>query len=54
MWKPAEKRRFESAPGIWPSAEEAEQSLLFAPLGYQALHMQNRTWIPAMVPWRSN
>jgi len=54
MWKPAEKIRFESAPGIWPSAEEAEQSLLFAPLGYQALNMQNRTWIPAMVPWRSN
>jgi 2,4-dienoyl-CoA reductase-like NADH-dependent reductase (Old Yellow Enzyme family) len=54
MWKPAEKIRFESSPGHWPSAQQAEQSLLFRPLKYQALHLEGRTWIPAMVPWRSN
>jgi 2,4-dienoyl-CoA reductase-like NADH-dependent reductase (Old Yellow Enzyme family) len=54
MWKPAEKIRFESSPGLWPTAQQAEQSLVFSPLNYQALHLEGRTWIPAMVPWRSN
>ena len=54
MWKPAEKIRFESSPGVWPSAQQAQESLLFSPISYQALHLEGRTWIPAMVPWRSN
>lgn len=54
MWKPVEKIRFESTPGTWPTSQQAGQSLLFSPLAYQALHLEGRTWIPAMVPWRSN
>lgn len=54
MWKPVEKIRFESTPGTWPTSAQAGQSLLFSPLAYQALQLEGRTWIPAMVPWRSN
>ena len=53
MWKPAEKIKFESAPGHWPDAATASRSLLFSSLTYQALQLETRTWIPAMVPWRS-
>jgi 2,4-dienoyl-CoA reductase-like NADH-dependent reductase (Old Yellow Enzyme family) len=31
-----------------------EKSLLFSPIQYQNLSLKQRTWVPAMVPWRSN
>jgi 2,4-dienoyl-CoA reductase-like NADH-dependent reductase (Old Yellow Enzyme family) len=39
---------------LWPSAEEAAHSLLFAPLDLASgLRLHHRTWVPAMVPWRA-
>jgi 2,4-dienoyl-CoA reductase-like NADH-dependent reductase (Old Yellow Enzyme family) len=36
-----------------PSAEEAARSLWFSPLRAGRLELRERTWVPAMVPWRA-
>lgn len=54
MWKPAERIKYTALDDPWPSAEEAASSTLFAPLEVGRLQLQQRTWVPAMVPWRSN
>jgi 2,4-dienoyl-CoA reductase-like NADH-dependent reductase (Old Yellow Enzyme family) len=33
--------------------EEARRSLLFRPIKVGLLELENRTWVPAMVPWRA-
>jgi len=53
MWKPPERIRYRAQPSEWPSAAVAAASKLFMPLDYQALSLSARTWVPAMVPWRS-
>src|SRR6185295_16827925 len=37
----------------WPTAPEAERSLLFQPIRIGRLEAESRTWVPAMVPWRA-
>jgi 2,4-dienoyl-CoA reductase-like NADH-dependent reductase (Old Yellow Enzyme family) len=37
----------------WPDAAEAAASRLFSPLESGRLHLADRTWVPAMVPWRA-
>src|SRR5688500_9519232 len=37
----------------WPTRAEAAASAWFSPLQYQALKLEQRTWVPAMVPWRA-
>ena len=53
MWKPPERIKHTTRPGIWPTAPEAQSATLFQPLRHQALQLTNRTWVPAMVPWRA-
>lgn len=53
MWKPPERIRYDPRPGTWPTAAEAEQSLLFSPVKLGPIELEQRTWVPAMVPWRS-
>jgi 2,4-dienoyl-CoA reductase-like NADH-dependent reductase (Old Yellow Enzyme family) len=53
MWKPPEKIAYRPAGGHWPSAEEARGSALFQPMRVGRLALAQRTWIPAMVPWRA-
>jgi 2,4-dienoyl-CoA reductase-like NADH-dependent reductase (Old Yellow Enzyme family) len=53
VWKPAERIRHDIPEATWPSAEEAGASLLFSPLRVGALTLEQRTWVPAMVPWRA-
>ncbi|MCP4183073.1 MAG: NADH:flavin oxidoreductase [Hyphomicrobiales bacterium] len=53
MWKPPEKIRFESTLGHLPDRQALEASKLFSSLSYQRLQLQNRSWLPAMVPWRA-
>src|SRR5262249_36635918 len=36
-----------------PSAEEAAGSLLYSPIDIGPLTARQRTWVPAMVPWRA-
>ncbi len=37
----------------WPTAEEAGRSLLFTQVDAGSVKLENRTWVPAMVPWRA-
>ena len=54
MWKPAERIKYTAVEDDWPSASEAQASLLFSPLQVGPMALTQRTWVPAMVPWRSN
>ena len=38
----------------WPSRAEAEASRLFSPLRLGPITAEQRTWVPAMVPWRAS
>ena len=54
MWKPSERIKYETRCDHWPSASEAQASRLYSSLETKRLSLQSRTWVPAMVPWRSN
>lgn len=53
MWKPPEKIKHFPNPGKSPSRQDAEASRLFSPVQLGPLRLAQRTWIPAMVPWRA-
>ena len=53
MWRPVERVKYAPQPGSWPSREEAENSLLFRPVLIGPETLLQRTWVPAMVPWRA-
>jgi 2,4-dienoyl-CoA reductase-like NADH-dependent reductase (Old Yellow Enzyme family) len=54
MWRPAERIRHDARPGTWPSAAEAAKSRLFSPVQVGPVKLTQRTWVPAMVPWRAS
>src|SRR6202161_2700149 len=54
MWRPAERIRFDPRSGVWPSADEAAASRLFSPIQVGPVKLAQRTWVPAMVPWRAS
>lgn len=54
MWRPPERIRHDAAPGRWPTREAAEASPLFAPIAVGPVTLPERTWVPAMVPWRAS
>ena len=54
MWKPAQRIKFHPASGRIPTREQARASRLFSAVGIGLLRLEQRTWVPAMVPWRSN
>src|SRR5262249_45586361 len=37
----------------WPTREEAAASRLFSPVRVGPIELNERTWVPAMVPWRA-
>jgi dimethylglycine catabolism A len=54
MWKPPERIRHELPADHIPTADEAARTLLFSPLTFASgLSIHERTWVPAMVPWRA-
>ncbi len=53
MWKFANPIKHPIPVTRWPTAEEASTSLLFQPIRIGSLALENRTWVPAMVPWRA-
>ena len=53
MWHPPERIRHAVLDARWPDAAEAAASRLFSPLDIGRLHLPDRTWVPAMVPWRA-
>jgi 2,4-dienoyl-CoA reductase-like NADH-dependent reductase (Old Yellow Enzyme family) len=54
MWKPSQKIRHELPEDSPPTAEETKNALLFSPIKLASgLVIEQRTWVPAMVPWRA-
>src|SRR5688500_6013655 len=53
MWHPENPVRHSIPDTLWPTAEEAAQSLLFKPITIGPITLESRTWVPAMVPWRA-
>src|SRR6185295_8592281 len=53
MWKFANPIKHAIPETRWPDAGEATKSLLFQPISVGPLTLENRTWVPAMVPWRA-
>ena len=54
MWRPPDRIKHRLPDPEWPTAEQAAGSRLFSPLRLPAgLELKQRTWIPAMVPWRA-
>ncbi|MFQ5610006.1 MAG: NADH:flavin oxidoreductase, partial [Woeseiaceae bacterium] len=53
MWRPKERIKYQPLPGSWPSREAAEASKLFSPVVVGSATLRQRTWVPAMVPWRA-
>lgn len=53
MWKPPEKIKYTANAGQCPTAEEALTSRWYSPIDIGQTHLKQRTWVPAMVPWRA-
>jgi len=53
MWRPTERIKWKPDPGAWPTAAEAAASRLFSPVAIGPITLKQRTWVPAMVPWRA-
>jgi dimethylglycine catabolism A len=53
MWTPPERIKHALPEVRWPSAEEAARSRWFSPVRIGPLQARQRTWVPAMVPWRA-
>ena len=54
MWKPPERIKYQTTVARWPTEEEAVGSRLYSPLSSPNLSLEQRTWVPAMVPWRAS
>ncbi len=55
MYKHPERKRHPLPVLRVPSAEEAARSLLFSPIALsRSVVLRERTWVPAMVPWRAS
>ncbi len=53
MWRPPERIRYEATLGRMPSRAEAAAARLFQPVAIGPVQLEQRTWVPAMVPWRA-
>ncbi len=53
MWKPPERIKHALPEATWPSPAEAEGSRCFSPIEIGPVRLEERTWVPAMVPWRA-
>ncbi|MBI3433911.1 MAG: NADH:flavin oxidoreductase [Proteobacteria bacterium] len=54
MWKPDARIRWQAQAGHAPSREEAAAARLFSRVRVGPLTLRQRTWVPAMVPWRAS
>jgi 2,4-dienoyl-CoA reductase-like NADH-dependent reductase (Old Yellow Enzyme family) len=54
MWQPPERIRHTLPETRWPTAEEAAAALMFQPIRVGSMVAEQRTWVPAMVPWRAS
>lgn len=54
MWRPPERIHYSPSHGRILTRAEAETSRLFSPVRVGPLSLRQRTWVPAMVPWRAS
>ncbi|HEX8634919.1 MAG TPA: NADH:flavin oxidoreductase [Pyrinomonadaceae bacterium] len=52
-WHPANPIRHPIPETRWPTRAEAAGARLFQPVRINSLTLEQRTWVPAMVPWRA-
>src|SRR5438445_12229938 len=53
MWKFKNPIKHPILETRWPTAQEAEDSLVYQPIKIGPTEARSRTWVPAMVPWRA-
>jgi 2,4-dienoyl-CoA reductase-like NADH-dependent reductase (Old Yellow Enzyme family) len=53
MWTPPERIKHGLPVVDWPTEAQARASRLMSPIRIGSLTARQRTWIPAMVPWRA-
>ena len=53
MWRPPQRIKWTPEPGEWPTRDAAAASRLFGAVDVGPVTLEQRTWIPAMVPWRA-
>jgi len=53
MWHPEPPIRHQLPPARWPAAEETARARWFSPVRVGPVTLEQRTWVPAMVPWRA-
>ncbi|HSM17720.1 MAG TPA: hypothetical protein VK845_12105, partial [Gemmatimonadales bacterium] len=53
MWHPPERIKHALPEARWPSEAEARDSIWFSPIRLGPRKLEQRTWVPAMVPWRA-
>ena len=53
MWRPPQRIRYTAEQGQVPSREQALRARLFSPVQAGSVTLEQRTWVPAMVPWRA-
>ena len=53
MWKPPERIKHALPEVAWPSREQVAESRWFQPVRIGPVTLAERTWVPAMVPWRA-
>jgi 2,4-dienoyl-CoA reductase-like NADH-dependent reductase (Old Yellow Enzyme family) len=54
MWKPPQRIKYIPLVDTWPTREESADARLFSPVALGPLQLEQRTWVPAMVPWRAS
>lgn len=54
MYRPPQRIRFRADYGRVPSREEAGRALLYSPIRLGPVTLAERSWVPAMVPWRAS
>jgi dimethylglycine catabolism A len=53
MWQPPERIKHTLPGAPWPTEDEAARSRLYSPVDVGPRVARQRTWVPAMVPWRA-
>ena len=53
MWRPPQRIQYTAANGRVPTREEALASRLFSAKQIGPVVLEQRSWVPAMVPWRA-
>jgi 2,4-dienoyl-CoA reductase-like NADH-dependent reductase (Old Yellow Enzyme family) len=54
MWKPPQRIKYIPLVDTWPSREDSARAKLFSAVDIGTVQLQQRTWVPAMVPWRAS